>query len=293
MSRNDLTVIIGRDSWVSASKYRVSHRFLLAFGIALVILFSSFTLSTLHYYYMWKKTFYHDHLKLEADKLREENETFRLSARQLNEKISTLEITSQKLQLLSGSDREGLGGVGGPLGSDSSLLNLDSHSLIRHFRSLARRSISLENNLRHLQELYNTRTILLAATPAIMPVRGYPSGNYGYRIDPFTQMRDFHPGIDISAPRGSKVMATADGLVVFAGRHFGYGKLVRVNHRFGVSTRYGHLSRVVVKRGQKVNRGDIVGSVGSTGRATGPHLHYEVRMGGKSLNPLRFFRDSG
>lgn len=293
MRRSDLTVIIGRDGRPSAAKYRVSHRFLLAFGIALVVLLSSFTLSTLHYYNMWTKTDHYDHLKLEADKLREQNDTFRLSARQLNEKISTLEITSKKLQLLSGSDGEGLGGVGGPSGFDSSLLNLDSRGLIRHFRSLSRRSISLENNLRNLQELYNTRTILLAATPAVMPVRGYPSGNFGRRVDPFTRERDFHPGIDISAPRGSKVIATADGMVVFAGRKFGYGKLVKVEHKFGISTRYGHLYRVSVKRGQKVNRGDIIGYVGSTGRATGPHLHYEVRLSGKPLNPLRFFRDSG
>ena len=290
-SRGDFTIIVSRESDSSASRYRVSRRFFLTIGIAVVVLFSSFTLSTLHYYHMWKGISDYALVKGELAQLRKENETFRLVARQLSEKVSSLEVSSKKLEIISGLDGEGLGGVGGP--SPFVPSELDSRSLKKHFKSLERRSISLTANLRQLQELYNTRTILLASTPAIMPVQGYPSGNFGYRKDPFSGERDFHPGIDISAPRGNKVTATADGLVTFAGRKVGYGKLVKIEHKFGISTRYGHLGSVTVKSGQKIRKGDIIGYVGSTGRATGPHLHYEVRLNRQPLNPLRFFRDSG
>jgi len=261
-------------------------------GIAVGVLVASFSLSTLHYYHMWKKTADHDLLKVSAYQLSKENDTFRLAARQLGEKVASLEVTSTKLQILSGLDEEGLGGVGGPSAYDNPLLSLDTQGLRNHFRSLERKSISLDKQLRQLQDVYNTRSILLAATPAIVPVHGYPSGRFGYRIDPFDGERDFHPGIDISAPRGNKVKATADGVVLIAARKYSYGNLVTLEHKFGISTRYGHLDRFTVEVGQKVKKGDIIGYVGSTGRATGPHLHYEVRLNGQPLNPLRFFRDS-
>lgn len=289
--RDNLTVIVARSTPSPARRFTISKNFLASMGVAVIVIFSAFALSTLHYYYMWRLTTDHDGLKVEVDQLRKENETFRLSARQLNEKLSSLEVTSKKLEILSGVDEQGLGGVGGPTVVDRPLLRLDSSGLDKYFKSLERKSISLGNKLKQLQEIYNTRSILLSATPAVIPVRGYPSGGFGYRTDPFSGRREFHPGIDLSAPKGNKVIAAADGVVTFAGRKYGYGKLVKLEHRFGIATRYGHLDRVTVKPGQKVVRGDIIGYVGETGRATGPHLHYEVRFHGRALNPFQFFRE--
>ncbi|MDA2924652.1 M23 family metallopeptidase, partial [Acidobacteria bacterium AH-259-L09] len=255
--REDLSLIISCSAEASALRYKISHLFLRMVATALIVLFSSFALSTLHYFHMWKRTTDYGGLKVEVDNLRKENETFRLAARQLSEKISSLEVTSKKLEILSGLEREGFGGVGGPSPYDKPLLSLDSRGLIQHFKSLERKRISLDTKLRQLQEIYNTQNILLAATPAIMPVRGYPSGGFGYRVDPFSRERVHHPGIDISAPRGNKVVVTADGLVVFARRKLGYGKLVKIEHRFGISTLYGHLDRFTVERGQQVEKGDI------------------------------------
>jgi len=290
---SDLTIILSRRECPVASKYKMSRGLLWTLGVALVVLVSSFSMSTLHYFYMWKKTANYDRLRLESDALRGENEILRLSTRQLGEKISNLEINSKKLEFLSISGGEKMGSTGGPSNAEDFLTNLNGRGLIRHFRSLTRRSITLAKDLRNLKERYNTRSILLVATPNVMPVKGYPSGHYGYRTDPFTAERDFHPGMDISAPLGTKVIATADGLILFAGRESGYGRLVSIEHKFGVSTRYGHLHRILVKKGQRVNRNDVIGYVGSTGRATGPHLHYEVRLNGQPLNPLRFFQGLG
>lgn len=292
MSKQEkFTISVSRGINDSVSRYRISRTFFLTTSIVLVAFFSFFTLSMLHYYHMWKDFDDYTLLKNKFTQLSKENEAFRLVARQLNEKVSSLEVSSKKIEMISGLTGEGLGGVGGP--SPFVPSELDSQSLSKHFRSLERRSINLGASLRQLQDLYNTRIILLASTPAIMPVQGYPSGNFGYRKDPFNGEREFHPGIDISSPRGNKVMATADGVVTFAGQKIGYGKLIKIKHRFGISTLYGHLGSITVKPGQSTRKGDLIGYVGSTGRTTGPHLHYEVRLNSQPLNPLRFFRDSG
>jgi murein DD-endopeptidase MepM/ murein hydrolase activator NlpD len=104
-------------------------------------------------------------------------------------------------------------------------------------------------------------------------------------------MPDFHPGVDISTPRGTKILSPADGVVVFVGRKRGYGNAIVVNHGYGVVTRYGHLDGPNVKNGQRVRRGDVIGFVGSTGRSTAPHLHYEVWVNDQLRNPIEFILD--
>ena len=131
------------------------------------------------------------------------------------------------------------------------------------------------------------REALAAATPSIWPVAGWLSSTFGSRNDPFTGSRDFHAGLDISADYGQPVRATATGAVTSA-RHSGdFGNLVVLDHGFGISTRYGHLSRFAVAEGQQIHKGDIVGYIGSTGRSTSPHVHYELLLNGRPANPLR------
>jgi len=116
------------------------------------------------------------------------------------------------------------------------------------------------------------------------------SSRYGARKDPFTHRRAVHGGLDFKAKTGVRVLATASGVVTKAGRQGGYGKLVEIKHANGITTRYAHLSRIKVKTGQRIVKGTTVGNVGSTGRSTGPHLHYEVRIGGKTVDPIRYVR---
>lgn len=145
----------------------------------------------------------------------------------------------------------------------------------------------LESRLSLVRKDVERRQALAAAAPSVWPVYGWLSGSYGRRNDPFTGETGFHRGLDISADKGQPVFATGSGVVEIAGYSGDYGNLVVINHGFGLSTRYGHLSRFHVKVGQHVNRGDVIANVGSTGRATGPHLHYEVLVNGRLLNPLR------
>jgi murein DD-endopeptidase MepM/ murein hydrolase activator NlpD len=111
---------------------------------------------------------------------------------------------------------------------------------------------------------------------------------YGNRKDPFTGQPDFHTGLDISAEYGTPIKATADGVVQSAGYNGNYGNSVVLDHGYGIGTRFGHMSRIAVRLGQKVLRGEVVGYVGATGRATSSHLHYEILMNGQPINPLRF-----
>ncbi|NPB06316.1 MAG: peptidoglycan DD-metalloendopeptidase family protein [Aquificae bacterium] len=130
----------------------------------------------------------------------------------------------------------------------------------------------------------------LSSTPLGLPVSGAISSPFGYRFDPFTGRRVYHKGIDIKAPYGTPVRVTADGVVVFAGRKLGFGKVVIVRHARGYETLYAHLSSIKVKVGQRVKTGQVIGLVGTSGRSTGPHLHYEVRRWGRAVNPLKFIR---
>jgi murein DD-endopeptidase MepM/ murein hydrolase activator NlpD len=146
---------------------------------------------------------------------------------------------------------------------------------------------ALESSLDVVRNGVERRYALASATPSIWPVTGWLSSSYGFRRDPFTGGADFHPGLDISADHGEPVHATADGVVASAGANGNYGNLIVVEHGYGITTRYGHLSRFAAVSGQRVRRGDIVGYVGSTGRSTSAHLHYEILLNGQLTNPLK------
>lgn len=145
-----------------------------------------------------------------------------------------------------------------------------------------------------LLELWGTlseRTSLLSATPSIKPVRGWFTSKFGYRVSPFTNRPVMHNGLDIAANPGAPIYAPADGVVSFAGYDPGYGKLVSIDHGYGVITRYGHTSNIFVEVGQKVKRRDVIAAVGNTGRSTGPHLHYEVRVNSVPVDPQNYVLD--
>jgi murein DD-endopeptidase MepM/ murein hydrolase activator NlpD len=145
----------------------------------------------------------------------------------------------------------------------------------------------LESRLHDVRSDVDKRNALAAATPSIWPVHGWLSSTMGYRRDPITGGADYHSGLDIVGERGQPVHATASGRVTHVGRQGAYGNLVIVDHGFGLQTKYGHLSGFSVKHGDRVKRGDVIGRMGSTGRSTGTHLHYEVLANGRLLNPLQ------
>jgi murein DD-endopeptidase MepM/ murein hydrolase activator NlpD len=145
----------------------------------------------------------------------------------------------------------------------------------------------IEQRLASVRNDVDRRQALVAATPSMWPLAGWISSGFGNRRDPFTGQDAFHPGLDISANHGAPVHAAADGVVETAAFNGNYGNQIILAHGFGLVTRYGHLSRYAVSAGQQVRRGEIIGYVGSTGRSTNPHLHYEVLVNGQLTSPLR------
>ena len=130
----------------------------------------------------------------------------------------------------------------------------------------------------------------MTSTPSLWPVIGRITGSFGERMDPFSGEGAFHTGMDISSQYGDAVRVTADGVVVIADERAGYGRLVVVDHGYGLTTYYGHLSTFNVVAGEQLRRGDTIGNVGVSGRSTGPHVHYEVRINGAPVNPMRYLR---
>ena len=148
-----------------------------------------------------------------------------------------------------------------------------------------------EQSVLDLWESLSERQSLLSSTPNIKPAKGWFTSRFGYRTSPFTGRPALHAGLDIAAAPGSPIYATGDGIVTFAGYDEGYGKMVSIDHGYGVTTRFGHCSQVYVQTGQKVSRYDVIASVGNTGRSTGPHVHYEVRVNGVPRNPALYILD--
>lgn len=218
----------------------------------------------------------HLRTELENQRLRAENDRQRQEIEQLNNRVERVEDTSRKLAEKSGVDHQQVTpGSGGPE------LPLDEMALA----TLASKTVRLEEDMTAYENVLRER----GYTPSIWPVAGTLEGGFGGRRNPFGGPGyEFHTGQDIEAPMGTPVVSGASGKVSFVGWQNGYGQLVIVDHGGGLSTRYGHLSHIDVALGQQVSRGEFLGKVGSTGRSTGPHLHYEVRINDQAVDPLQY-----
>lgn len=177
----------------------------------------------------------------------------------------------------------------GELASEKS--NSNYATLVIKIDKAVKDSLLKEQSVIQLWESLSDSQSLLAATPSMRPARGPVGSRFGYRADPINGKMKMHAGLDIVVPPGTPVRAPADGVVSFAGWDDFYGKLVSIDHGFGVLTRYGHNSQIYVQVGQKVEKYDVISAVGSTGRSTGPHLHYEVRVNGVPVNPANYILD--
>jgi murein DD-endopeptidase MepM/ murein hydrolase activator NlpD len=197
------------------------------------------------------------------------------------EKAAEREADESVVIAQGGTDTESLSALRDTIEPQSGFMGWVSSEL----RMLADEIVSRERGLQALQTHLDRKTAVLAATPTIYPAKGFVTAGYGYRASPFTGRKEFHEGIDIAAPFGAPVRATADGVVSFAGPLGTYGNVVFIDHGHGFATAYGHNSQNRVKPRQRVRRGDVIAYIGSTGRSTGPHVHYEVHVRGVASNP--------
>ena len=231
-------------------------------------------------------------LRAENQVLTQKTREYEQNAGKLQAKVEQLHSIVSKLGIMAGLDHAlpdtHIGGEGGVASFETVPPGAAGpHSLLEMDLSVS----ALTDKSTRLEAFYRDQNMLLSSTPSIWPVRGYLSATFGKRLDPFTGRPDFHPGIDISTPIGTRVVAPADGIVLSTALSGGYGNAIIIDHGYGVVSRYGHLDSYNVRPGQKVHRGDVIGFVGTTGRSTGPHLHYEVWVREQAQNPIHFILD--
>lgn len=215
-----------------------------------------------------------------------------------NMEISAYENIIQSLQSFAFNRnrdifQENIGGpVTEPVMNDISEKSLNSRAKNNDIVYRAIQKGLIDEDVIKLEDYMREISALVRSTPIGWPLddslEPYISSSYGYRVDPATSTLKFHEGVDLVAPFRSNVRVTADGIVIFAGQKVGYGNCVIVKHRFNYETLYAHLSRIKVKKGQKIKKGTPVGLLGNTGRSTGPHVHYEVRINNMNVNPWKY-----
>ena len=290
MTHDTYTLIVVPHAKARFRKFQVPVRFMKwTAGVAGALLFTA-TGMAIHYARIAYEVTELRQLRAENEVLTARTQEYEQNAGRLQAKVSQLQNLVTKLGVMAGLEQAASGpavsaaGVGGVSGFETSVPAANLQTMDQDLTELTEKSQKLE-------AFYRDQTVLLASTPSIWPVRGYLSASFGNRQDPFTGGRDFHPGLDISSPTGTRVQAPAEGVVVTASFQGGYGNAIVIDHGYGVVTRYGHLSGFNVRPGQRIRRGDVIGFVGSTGRSTGPHLHYEVWVRNQAQNPIHYILD--
>ena len=307
LAKKSFTLIVVPEHDQAVRRYQVDKalvRRLLA-GTALLVVVLA--VAAVHYTHLLYRASENRALRDENLALRSQLKSFREHVEHMASTLERVERFDQKLRavtLLSDPQRNlALGPTamettkGAPPSSSESEFTAASQAaespkaLAAKLETLGTEAARQEQSLQQLQTYFLEQKSLLASTPSVWPARGWITSDFGQRTDPYTAERVMHEGLDIAAPHGKEVTAPADGTVIFAGLEGSYGNVLVIDHGYGVKTRYGHLSKVEVHPGEHVHRGDLIGAVGNTGRSTGPHLHYEVRVNGLPENPRKFILD--
>lgn len=301
MANKTYTVMVVSDHNAPVKRYHIQKSLIVQLGVGVALVACVATGATVHYFQVAKDA-------AENRILRDENLTLRTQLKSVRERIehigSTLdrvERFDQKLRavtMLSDPQRNLAMGPTEPEPGTTSpttdtqftplTTNDKPEAILGRLDKLSAEATRQEQSLQELQAYFQDQKSLLASTPSIWPARGWVTSDFGQRLDPYTADRVMHQGLDIAAPHGKEVSSPSDGTVVFAGLEGGYGNVIVIDHGYGIKTRYGHLAKILVKAGDKVKRGALIAAVGNTGRSTGPHLHYEVRVNGIPQNPRKF-----
>ena len=305
MKKNDLTLMLFPSDTGAPKKIRLPKKLVkTVLAVSVVILVSVVGSSV----YFVKKYIQLTNEQVECAELKRESKIHRIQVDKLGQQVkefstemSRLERFSNKLRVItdlgdSPTPAEKDWGVGGPYGlsaqSFATSLEREAISMVErlagNLEELDQQAKTQAVSLQQLDEFFKNQKSFLSSTPSIWPTRGWVTSGFGLRKSPFTGRKEKHKGWDIGARLGSTIRATADGVVRVSGRESGYGKMLEIDHGYGITTRYGHNSKNLVKVGDRVKRGDKIALVGSTGRSTGPHLHYEVRLSGVAVNPRNY-----
>lgn len=290
MTKKFISVIIVPHTKTSCRTISFSRKALRLLTSGVIVFFAALLVFLVDYFSMGLIRSRYKMLVREFEHQKSQLVSYENSIKDLQAAIANFESYTKKLNVMAGlrspdvlSSPAGLGS-----GAQESIASgTQSHSQVV-LQNLSQKAESIDRNLNGLVSFFEIQRTRLASTPSIMPVAGWLSSSFGNRVDPFTGRMQFHAGIDISTNSGNQVAASADGIVINVSQDRMLGKNVSISHGYGIVTVYAHLSGFAVKEGQKVKRGDVIGYVGMTGKALGPHLHYEVRVNDKPVNPLNY-----
>jgi murein DD-endopeptidase MepM/ murein hydrolase activator NlpD len=293
MMKRSFTILIVPHTGEQFRKLRLTSGGLRTLTVSAALLMVAAVFLAAHYLAFYRDLSELRQLRLSNSELKRQNLDYELSVEHLNGRVSSLQDFVRKLSVMAGLDAtveadSDEGGVGGPHDVDYTSTSGAFAEVKGELDRMRGELTDLERKSLVLERFYEHNNLMLASTPSIWPVRGYFSSTFGMRNDPFTGEREMHYGIDISTTVGRPVVATADGIVLYAARRGSYGNIVVIDHKFGVMTRYAHLSAFNTRPGQLVKRGDVVGFVGNTGRSSAPHLHYEVWVQDRPVTPLDY-----
>lgn len=297
MAKTYYTVLVVPDRSSKTARFRVPRGLLVRLGVVAGLLVVAAIAAMFHYAHVVSQSADDRVIKEENAQLRAELLQIQQKVAQINKTLDRVQQLDQKLRAISMlSDPERNLAIG-PVSMKEGEGNAEKEALLdpedgptvsSKLDNMSAEAAKQEQSLQELQEYFQDQKSLLASAPSIWPARGFVTSDFGHRLDPYTAARVMHKGLDIAAQPGTQVVAPADGTVVFASTEGGYGNVLVIDHGYGIKTRYGHLQQILVKAGQKIHRGDKVALSGNTGRSTGPHVHYEVRVNGIPQNPRKF-----
>lgn len=288
----NLIVILIPSAKSKLRKFKIPYKYLrIGFPIALVFLFVS-AFIVFKFISLSMEANRVEELIRENSDLNRINSKLQIEVENIDERLSSLNATKKNIYVMLDITSTEVG-----IGDFAGLENFDS----RYPEALLEKNqyniSQLEKHFAKIEPEVKKQVTRLASIPSIWPVNGYITSGMGYRTDPFTKKRTFHAGVDISNKLGTPIVAPADGIVTRTerisnkNRRQGFGNVIMLEHRFGYKTKFGHLDRIAVKMFQKVKRGEVIGYLGSTGRSTGTHLHYEVIYNRVNVNPMNHMLD--
>ena len=300
MKNRFFTILLLPSNPSKVKKLIMSEYLMRSLAISAIILVFAFSVVFLDYVNVKKK-------EVDLTSLKEQTKIQNVQLQTFGDKINDLEAELERLRSLdtkirtitntnlieepkAKSGRLSLGGRGG---HDPAALSFQNETVLKDMMGkLDKLSVEAKNQENSLHELHASleeRKSIMSSIPSRWPVRGYVSSDFGHRESPFGGGKsEVHEGMDISASAGTPVVAAANGIVTFASRYYDLGNAVTIDHGYGYVTTYGHLSRITAHVGQTVKGGQKIGAVGSTGRSTGPHLHYELQVAGSKVNPRNY-----
>jgi murein DD-endopeptidase MepM/ murein hydrolase activator NlpD len=307
--RRQFTLLIIDDKGSPVRETRFSKRLIWLLTAILVVCFSALGVGAYEYAHLYysvadKATLQVELKEHQADieEQRKQIQAFAQSINELKSNLLALNGFESKIRIMANlehkADQADLFSIGGSMPDDLDTdiaLNEDHDRLVRQMHNqisqvnhaTAVQHKSIESLLDSLKDKRN----LLVSTPSLRPAVGWVSSEFGYRVSPFTGRRELHKGVDIANRQGTPIIAPADGLITFADNKWLIGNMVTIEHGFGMVTNYGHLHKLLKKKGDRVKRGELIALMGSTGRSTGPHVHYEVRLNGVPVNPENYILD--